>query len=93
MPAPVAGITYLLESQVLLGCRRLLTERRVVCGVLEFGQTTFDMGNRPEELASYMGSCGYWLRNLMPGDPAFPGGAIAETAEFAMSVFEPDPGG
>jgi FkbM family methyltransferase len=72
------------ELQVLQGARRLLSERRIDSLLLEFGQTTFDMGNAPHDIQSYADSVGYYLRNLIPGDPLFPGGKTRQTAQFAM---------
>ena len=72
------------ELQVFMGCRRMLLEKRVGSCVFEFGQTTFDMGNQPAQLQKFFEEVGYDLRNLIPGDPVFPGGKTARTAQFAM---------
>jgi FkbM family methyltransferase len=72
------------ELQALRGARRLLEARRVTMCIMEFGQTTFDQHNTPHDIASFWQSVGYHLRNLVPGDPLFPGGKSAETAQFAM---------
>ncbi len=72
------------ELQVLQGAGRMLGERRINCLLLEFGQTTFDMGNAPGEIQAFVDSVGYRLRNLIPGDPLFPGGKSRQTAQFAM---------
>lgn len=77
------------EYQVLLGARRMLQEKRVGCCVFEFGQTTFDMGNTPEEIRGYLNSLGYRIRNIVPGDPLFPGGTGVETARFSIHVAVP----
>jgi FkbM family methyltransferase len=77
------------EFQVLVGARRMLYERRVRCVTFEFGQTTFDMGNSPERIESYLRDAGYELRNLVAGDPVFPGGASAQTACYSMHVATP----
>ena len=81
------------ELQVLFGARRMLRERRVRCVTFEFGQTTFDMGNRPEQIESYLNEAGYELRNIVEGDPLFPGGGDAQTACYSMHVASPRPAG
>jgi FkbM family methyltransferase len=77
------------EYQVLVGAGRMLRERRVRCVTFEFGQTTFDMGNSPERIESYLRDAGYELRNLVAGDPVFPGGESARTACYSMHVATP----
>jgi FkbM family methyltransferase len=77
------------ELQVLQGARRLLSEKRVRCVIFEFGQTTFDMGNSPAAIRRYLRDTGYRVRNLVKGDPAFPGGSRVETAQFSMHIAEP----
>lgn len=77
------------ELQVLFGARRLLGERRVGRVTFEFGQTTFDMGNSPERIEDYLRGVGYELRNLVAGDPVFPGGESARTACYSMHVAAP----
>jgi len=79
------------ELQGLQGARKLLEEQRIGACVLEFGQTTFDQGNSPRELLLYLKSVGYDLRNLIAGDPIFPGGKFAKTAQFAMLIARPSP--
>lgn len=77
------------EYQVLLGARRMLLERRVRRVTFEFGQTTFDMGNSPERIETYLREVGYALRNLVAGDPIFPGGESAQTACYSMHIATP----
>lgn len=77
------------ELQALLGARRMLRERRVRCVTFEFGQTTFDMGNRPELIEAYLGEAGYEVQNLVEGDPVFPGGEGAQSACYSMHVATP----
>lgn len=77
------------EYQVLLGARRMLESKSVRCIAFEFGQTTFDMGNRPEEIEDYLNGLGYKISNLLEGDPVFPGRACARTAQFSMHVATP----
>jgi FkbM family methyltransferase len=60
------------EFQVLQGARQMLSQRRIQCCAFEFGQTTLDMGNRPEAIQDYLGALGYQVRNLVRGDPVFP---------------------
>jgi len=77
------------EYQVLRGARGMLDRKRVHCCVFEFGATTFDMGNDPEEMESYLAGCGYQIQNLVRGDPAFPGRSSAESARFSVHVARP----
>ncbi|MET0645766.1 MAG: FkbM family methyltransferase [Pyrinomonadaceae bacterium] len=77
------------EFQVMLGARRMLREKRVRRVTFEFGQTTFDMGNSPARIETYLRDAGYELRNLVAGDPAFPGGASAQTACYSMHLATP----
>lgn len=77
------------ELQVLRGARRMLGARRVRCVTFEFGQTTFDMGNSPAQLEAYFKDAGYELRNLVAGDPVFPGGDDVQTALNSMHVATP----
>jgi FkbM family methyltransferase len=77
------------EFQVLVGARRMLGERRVRCVTFEFGQTTFDMGNSPGRIEAYLRNAGYEVRNLVAGDPVFPGGGSARTACYSMHVAAP----
>jgi FkbM family methyltransferase len=77
------------EFQVLAGAHRLLHERRVRCVTFEFGQTTFDMGNSPDLIEAYLRDAGYELRNVVDGDPVFPGRESAQTALYSMHVATP----
>jgi FkbM family methyltransferase len=77
------------EFQVMLGARRMLREKRVRCVTFEFGQTTFDMGNSPDHIESYLRNVGYELRNIVAGDPVFPGREGALTACYSMHVATP----
>lgn len=74
------------ELQVLLGAQRLLAEQRIRCLTFEFGQTTFDMGNSAEAIEELLHGHGYTIRNVVAGDPLFPGRESARTAQFAMHV-------
>lgn len=77
------------EFQVLLGARRMLESSRVKCIAFEFGQTTFDMNNDPDEIERYLNSLGYVLRNLVADDPVFPGRESAQSACFSMHLATP----
>jgi len=77
------------EYQVLLGARRMLESKRILCCVFEFGQTTFDMGNDPSEMEAYLRQFGYRVQNVVKGNPIFPGRLSAETARFSMHVAMP----
>ena len=78
------------EFQVLVG-RAAAARQNGACGCVtfEFGQTTFDMGNSPERIEAYLRDAGYELRNLVAGDPVFPGGESARTACYSMHVATP----
>jgi len=77
------------ELQVMRGARKLLAARRVKCLTFEFGQTTFDMGNRPEEIEAFLGEMNYEIRNIVEGEPNFPGRRSAAAAKFSMHVAVP----
>ena len=77
------------EFQVLRGAHRMLREKRIACLTFEFGQTTFDMGNDPDEIEAYLIKLGYKLRNVVIGDQIFPGRKAAQSARFSMHVAIP----
>ena len=79
------------EYQVLLGAYHMLKEKRIGCCTFEFGQTTFDMGNTPDEIEDYLNKCGYRIRNIVKGNPVFPGRSSVETTRFSMHVARPKP--
>ncbi len=78
------------ELQVLFGAERTLREKRVRCLTFEFGQTTFDMGNRPEQIEAFLHEVSYGLRNIIPGDGVFPGRESAQTARYSMHLATPE---
>jgi hypothetical protein len=77
------------ELQVMKGARKMLKSRRIKCLTFEFGQTTFDMGNRPEEIEDFLAEMNYNVRNIVKGNPVFPGRESVETAKFSMHVAAP----
>lgn len=77
------------ELQVLLGARRMLEAAAIRCVTFEFGQTTFDMGNDPNDIEAYLSDVGYLLENLVESDPVFPGRESAQTACFSMHLATP----
>jgi FkbM family methyltransferase len=77
------------ELQVMQGAKRLLREKRIRCLTFEFGQTTFDMGNSPEAVETFLEEVGYRVRNLITGDPAFPGRQSAKAAVYSMHLATP----
>lgn len=77
------------ELQVLMGARRMLREKLVRCVTFEFGQTTFDMGNTPDQIESFLEEAGYELRNVVDGDPVFPGRESVQTACYSMHLATP----
>lgn len=77
------------EFQVLLGARRMLEGGRVRCIAFEFGQTTFDMNNEPDDIEAYLKEVGYVLRNIVKSDPVFPGREGSQTACCSMHLATP----
>lgn len=77
------------EFQVLKGARRMLASKRINCLTFEFGQTTFDMGNRPEEIETFLKEMNYRILNIVKGDQIFPGRETVETARYSMHVATP----
>lgn len=77
------------EFQVLLGAYRMLEARRVRCITFEFGQTTFDMNNDPDDIETYLNDLGYVLRNIVKSDPVFPGRKSSQTACYSMHLATP----
>jgi len=78
------------ELQVMRGARRMLHSRRIRCLTFEFGQTTFDMGNKVEEIEVFLKEMNYKIRNIVKGDPTFPGRESVETARYSMHAATPD---
>ena len=72
------------EYQTLLGATKIFSEKKVRKCIFEFGQTTFDQGNTPIRIKELIESFGYKLNNIVDGDPLFPGGKHAKTAQYAM---------
>lgn len=77
------------EFQVMLGARGMLETQRVKCIAFEFGQTTFDMNNNPNEIEAYLKDMGYVVRNVVESDPVFPGRESAHSACFSMHFATP----
>ncbi len=78
------------EYQVLIGARKMLQEKRIRCCIFEFGQTTFDMGNDPNQIEDFLKHLGYRIRNVVKGNPVFPGRSNAMTARYSMHVAMPN---
>lgn len=77
------------ELQVLRGASRMFSAKGIRSCLFEFGQTTFDMGNNPREIAEFFEDHQYRVRNIIPKDGLFPGGEGAQTAFFAIHIAEP----
>jgi len=77
------------EYQVLLGARQMLERQGIRCCVFEFGQTTFDMGNNPNEIENYLNQFNYSTQNIVAENPSFPGRKSVETAQFSVHVARP----
>ncbi len=78
------------EFQVMQGARQMLKSKRIRCLTFEFGQTTFDMGNSPEEIETFLKEMGYKIRSIVKGDPIFPGRVSVEAAKYSMHVATPN---
>lgn len=78
------------EFQVMQGARRMLKSKRVRCLTFEFGQTTFDMNNEPAQIEAYLNEMDYKIRNIVKGDPIFPGRESVQTARYSMHVATPN---
>ena len=77
------------ELQVMKGARKMLEAKRIKCLTFEFGQTTFDMGNRPAEIENFLAEMNYKIRNLIENEPLFPGREAVETAKYSMHIAAP----
>lgn len=77
------------ELQVLRGASEMLRSRRIERCIFEFGQTTFDMGNDPKDIRSFLTDHGYAIKNIVAADPLFPGGRDAQSAAFSMHLAYP----
>lgn len=77
------------ELLVLRGAREMLKLRRIALVMFEFGQTTFDMGYAPKDLHRLLDEVGYSVRNVINGEPPFPGGASVDTATYSMHIAVP----
>lgn len=77
------------EYQVMLGAKELFKDQKIKCCVFEFGATTFDMGNIPEQIETFLRSYGYGIKNVVKNNPNFPGGQSAKTACFSLHVAVP----
>ncbi len=76
------------EYQVLKGAKKMFEAAKVKCCSFEFGQTTIDMGNDPEEILDFFRRSGYTLRNMIKDDPIFPRDQD-NNASFSMHVAFP----
>ncbi len=77
------------EFQVMQGARRMLESKSIKCLTFEFGQTTFDMGNKPSEIERFLNNFGYKIRNMVAGDKVFPGRESVEKAKYSMHIATP----
>jgi FkbM family methyltransferase len=77
------------EYQVLLGAKEMLKQHQIRCCVFEFGATTFDMGNDPKTIIKFLDIMGYHVRNIVNGDPIFPGHFSAKQSVFSIHVATP----
>jgi FkbM family methyltransferase len=77
------------EYQVLKGARKMLANKQIKCIIFEYGQTTFDMGNRPADITNFLDSHGYKILNVIKGSANFPGGNDVSKAMFSMHIAKP----
>ena len=78
------------EFQVMCGALGMLQSKRIRCLTFEFGQTTFDMGNTSRDIEKFLREANYQIRNIVAGDPVFPGRESVETAKYSMHVAVPE---
>lgn len=60
------------ELQVMKGAEKMLKFKRIKCLAFEFGQTTLDMGIRPEEIQTYLTEMDYQISNVVRNERLFP---------------------
>lgn len=60
------------ELQVMKGAEKMLKSKRIKCLAFEFGQTTLDMGIRPEEIQTYLKKMDYRISNMVKNERLFP---------------------
>ena len=77
------------EYQVLLGANKMLQEKRIRCCMFEYGQTTYDTGNDPKQIESYLNIFGYEIKNVVKGNPVFPGRYSKNPGSFSMHIATP----
>lgn len=77
------------EFQVMQGAKNMLKNNRIKCLTFEFGQTTFDMGNKPEEIEKFLSAMNYKIQNIIKGAEIFPGRESVKTAQYSMHIATP----
>ncbi|MDZ4816970.1 MAG: FkbM family methyltransferase [Verrucomicrobiota bacterium] len=77
------------EYQVFQGAREMLRRKAISACIFEFGGATFDMGNEPSQIEKFLHETGYSVKNVVRGDPVFPGGQSRATAQFSMQLAVP----
>ncbi len=75
------------ELQVMKGAEKMLQSKRIKCMTFEFGQTTLDMGIKPEEIKDYLKKMNYSIHNIMKDEPLFP--IQNGVALYSMHVSKP----
>lgn len=76
------------ELQVLRGAEQKLRSHSIQRCIFEFGQTTFDVGNHPDQITKFLTDVGYSFNSIVPGQPPFPGRDVS-TARFSMILAMP----
>jgi hypothetical protein len=76
---------------VLLGAQDMLSRHAVRCCIFEYGATTFDMGNHPDQIERFLTDLGYEIKNLIRRNPVFPGRTCAQDAQYAVHCARPIP--
>ena len=72
------------ELNVLIGARKMFSERKIKNCVFEFGQTIFDMGNTIQEFENFFSSHGYGIKNVSEDQYIFPIDRNSGEAHFAV---------
>lgn len=78
------------EFQVMQGAFEMLKNKRISCLTFEFGQTTFEMGTKPEEIEIFFKDLDYKIQNIVEGEAIFPGRESIKTAQYAMHIATPN---
>lgn len=77
------------ELDVMRGAQKMLQEKQIKCLTFEFGETTAAMNVSAEEIEDYLAEAGYEIKNIIQGEPAFPGRGTNNFPQYSMHVARP----